>query len=110
MVALFHLHKRKRLHLNLEPFPHPKKWKKFLDKIIYAVGIAGPILVLPQVFKIWTEKDASGVSIPSWAGFTVLAFIWLIYGIVHKEKPLIVIYVGLVIMDALVFIGAIIYG
>lgn len=110
-MAIFHLHRRKRMHLpHLEDFPSQKKWKKSLDKIIYAAGIAGPILVIPQTIKIWINKDATGVSTPSWIGFTILAIIWLIYGIAHKEKPLIIMYSGLVIMDALVFIGAIIYG
>jgi len=93
MSALFHLHKRKRFHLNLEPFPHPKKWKKILDKVIYAAN-----------------QDASGVSAFSWTGFTLLAVIWLIYGIAHKEKPLIVMYTGLIIFDGLVALGAFIYG
>jgi len=73
MAALFHLHKRKRFHLNLEPFPHPKKWKKILDKIIYAAGIAASLLVIPQVVKIWFNQDASGVSAFSWTGFTLMA-------------------------------------
>ena len=110
-MAIFHLHRRKRFHIpHLEDFPSKKKWKKILDKLIYAAGIAGPIFVIPQAIEVWIEKDASGVSIPSWIGFTVLAVIWLIYGIAHKEKPLVVMYIGLVIMDALVFIGAMIYG
>ncbi|MDP2683900.1 MAG: PQ-loop domain-containing transporter [bacterium] len=110
-MAIFHLHKRKRIHLpHLEDFPSKKKWKRYLDTIIYAAGIAGPVLVIPQAYEIFVNKDASGVSIPSWIGFTLLAVIWLIYGIAHKEKPLILMYTGLVIMNALVFIGAIIYG
>jgi len=110
MAALFHLHKRKRFYLNLEPFPHPKKWKKFLDKIIYAVGIAGPILVIPQAIKIWVDKDATGVSVISWAGFVLLGVIWLLYAIAHKEKPLIVTYIGFIIVQSFVVIGVLIYG
>ena len=110
MAALFHLHKRKRFHLNLEPFPHPKKWKKFLDKIIYAAGIASPVFVIPQATKIWINQDATGVSAISWTGFTLLAVIWLLYGIAHKEKPLIVMYIGLVIIQSFVALGAFIYG
>ncbi|XOU94726.1 MAG: hypothetical protein ACNFW9_01530 [Candidatus Kerfeldbacteria bacterium] len=110
-MSIFHLHQRKRFHLpRLENFPSERKFTKFLDKVIYAAGIAGPILVIPQAIEVWINKEAAGVSIPSWIGFTVLAIIWLIYGIVHKEKPLILMYTGLIIMDALVVIGAIIYA
>lgn len=109
-MAIFHIHKKKRSHsVYLEPSSSKRKFIKFLDKVIYAAGIAGPILVIPQVIEVWINKEASGVSIPSWIGFTVLAIIWLIYGIVHKEKPLILMYTGLIIMDGLVVAGAIIY-
>ena len=29
--ATHHLHKRKRIHKGHEKYPHPKKWKRFLD-------------------------------------------------------------------------------
>lgn len=110
-MSLFHLHLRKRFHFHhLEDFPSKKKWKRVLDKLVYAAGIAGPILVIPQAYDVWIKKEVIGVSVTSWIGFTILAVIWLIYGIVHREKPLILMYSGLVVMDALVFIGAIIYA
>lgn len=110
-MALFHLHRRKRIHLpHLENFPSQNKWKKFLDKVIYAVGIAGPILVIPQAYEIWINKNASGVSIISWSGFVFLGIIWLLYAITHKEKPLIVTYIGFIIIQSFVVIGVIIYG
>ena len=60
---LHHLHTRKRIHLNHEKFPHPDKFKRFLDKVIYAVGIIGPIMTIPQITKIWFEQNADGVSV-----------------------------------------------
>ncbi len=109
-MAIFHLHQRKRTHIeHLESFPSPKKWLKFLDQLIYLAGIAAPILVIPQAIEVWINKNADGVSILSWGGFTVSSIIWLIYGVAHKEKPLIIMYIGLLIMNGLVLIGALIY-
>ena len=108
--VLHHYHKRKRIHQRFEPIPHPVKWKRFLDKIIYAVGVAGPVITIPQIIKIWTEKDASGVSEIAWIGYTVLAMIWLLYGIAHKEKPIIVTYSVVIVANGIVSIGAVIYG
>ena len=88
--VLHHLHLRKRIHQNLEQYPHPDKWKNFLDKLIYLVGVSGPIMTLPQLYKIWIEQNASGVSLVSWSWYLIIAFIWSLYGIVHKEKPIIV--------------------
>jgi len=86
-----------------------EKWKKFLDKIIYFVGISGPIMTIPQVLKVWVEKDAAGVSLISWSWYLATAFIWLGYGIVHKEKPLIITYILWIIIQAILVVGILLY-
>ena len=110
-MAIFHLQRRKRIHLlHLEDFPSKKKWIKNLDKIIYLAGLAAPLLIIPQVLEVWVGKKTAGVSVSTWMGFTIVAIIWLIYASVHKSKPLIIMYIGLIIMYALVFTGVFIYG
>ena len=81
-----------------------------MDKVIYAVGIFGPVMTIPQIFTIWVEKNASGVSVVSWTAYLVAAFFWLAYGIMHKEKPIIMTYILWIILEAMVVIGALIYG
>ena len=108
--GLHHYHKRKRVHKNLEKFPHPNKWKRFMDKSIFVIGVAGPIMTLPQVFKIWVEKNAAGVSALSWGAFAVLAVFWVIYGFMHKEKPIIITYICWIVVEVLIVIGTILYG
>jgi uncharacterized protein with PQ loop repeat len=105
-----HLHLRKRIHSNLEKYPHPNKFKKYLDKIIYLVGVLGPILTIPQLTEIWISKNASGVSLISWSWYVISALIWLSYGIVHKEKPIIVTNILWTIINIFIVIGIILYG
>lgn len=107
---LHHAHRRKRIHQKHEPYPHPHKWKRFLDRIIYVVGVAGPIVTIPQITKIWIEKNATGVSLTAWTGYTIFAVIWLLYGIAHKEKPIIITYSAVIIANTFVTIGTFIYG
>ena len=64
--GLHHFYKRKRIYQKLEPYPHPNKWKRLMDKLIYAVGIFGPVMTIPQLTKIWLDKNAAGVSAISW--------------------------------------------
>ncbi len=110
-MALYHLHQRKRIHQkNLEPYPHPTKWKYYLDKVIYAAGLAGPIITIPQIWDIWHNQNASGVSLVSWTGYLFIAFIWLFYGFVHKEKPIIIMYIANIIVQLIVVIGIIKYA
>ena len=107
----FHHHNiRKRIHQKYETYPHPDKFKRVLDKTIYIIGIIGPIMTIPQLIKIWVEKNASGVSAISWCAYLITAIFWLIYGIAHKEKPIIFTNILWIILEAIIIVGTIIYG
>ena len=68
--AQHHLHKRKRVtQKGLEPYPSRDRWKNLMDKLIWIFGIVGPILTIPQILKIWVDKNASGVSLQPPLGF-----------------------------------------
>ena len=108
--GIHHFHRRKRIHLLLEKYPSPKKLKRILDKSIYAVALFGPLMTFPQIYKIWIEKSAAGVSVISWAAYLLGAFFWLFYGIVHKEKPIIFTNIVWIILQLIIIIGALIYG
>ena len=103
--GFYHLHRRKRISKKLEPYPHPIKWKRWLDKLIYFVAIAGPLAILPQIFKIWQSKTAAGVSSFYWIFFLFTSLVWLIYGFVHKEKPIIFANLLYLILGFIVLVG-----
>ena len=109
-AGLYHLHIRKRIHLKKEKYPHPNKFKRYYDKLMYLVAILVPIMNLPQVYKIWHYRDASGVSLISWFSFFAFSVLWLGYGILHKAKPLIVMYSFLIIVQFLIVFGIFLYG
>ncbi len=108
--GLHHYHIRKRIHKKHEKYPHPDKLKRVYDKIIYLAVIAGPIMNLPQLFKIWVLKDATGVSLISWISFSIISVLWLGYGILHKDKPILFMNFALMIIQAMIAYGAFIYG
>ncbi len=108
--GLHHYHIRKRIHQKHEPFPSKNKLKRNFDKLIYIAVIFGPIMTIPQLLKIWTSKNAAGVSFIAWASFSVISILWLTYGILHKEKPIIFMNLALIILQALIAISALIYG
>ena len=109
-TAWHHFTIRKRVYQKHEPYPHPDKFKRFFDKIIYLVGIVGPVMTIPQLMKIWIDKNAQGVSAISWMAYLLTAICWMAYGIIHKEKPIILTYVFWIILDILVVVGTLIYG
>ncbi len=105
--GLHHFHRRKRIYQGYEPYPHPDKWKNFMDKAIYFVGIFGPVMTLPQLKKIWLDNNTAGISAISWGAYTITSSFWLCYGIMHKEKPIIITSAIWIILDILIVIGVI---
>lgn len=108
--GIHHLHKRKRIHEKHEPYPHPDKWKRFLDKAAYFFAVFGPVMTLPQVLRVWVGKDASGVSPVSWLAYLIVAVFWLAYGISHKEKPIIFTNSLWIVFEIMIIAGTLIYG
>ena len=84
--------------------------KKFYDKFIYVIVIIGPLSNVPQLLKIWTEKSSSGVSSVSWLFFSIVSLSWLVYGVLHKDKHLIIMNSALVVIQGFVAFGAMIYS
>jgi len=108
--AMPHHQLRIRLYQKHEPYPHPNKWKRLIDKAIYVAGVFGPLMTAPQLFRIWYHKSAVDVSVLTWSGYLIAAIIWLIYGILHKNKPIIITYALWVLLETLVVIGTLVYG
>lgn len=104
-----HLHLRKRVTKNLEPYPARSAWKRLLDKAVYAVGIIGPIMTIPQIALIYGGRDATGVAPESWLVWGILDIPWIVYGFVHKERPIIMTYSLWLVCNLVVFVGAVLY-
>ena len=87
-----------------------KKFIKYLDKFLMVVAITGPLMDLPQIFKIYYFKNAAGVSLLSWTLYAIFDIPWIIYGIVHKDKPIVVAYLCWMITNLFVIAGTLIYS
>ena len=109
MEGIHHIHRRKRVHKKLEIYPHKNKWIRFLDRFLIVVAIFGPLIALPQIFRIFAFKSAAGVSGLSWGLYALFNIPWFIYGIVHKDKPIVISYLLSFIANLTVLIGTLIY-
>lgn len=63
--------------------------KRTVNTMAYTVGVGGNIAVIPQIIKAW-QSDAPGLAVLTWLLFVGIGFIWLVYAIQHRQKPLIV--------------------
>ncbi len=108
--GMHHVHRRKRQSGTLEPFPHPDPYKRFLDKMIYVVGVAGPVMTIPQLYLIFAHESAAGTSLVTWSAYTVMSVFWLLYGVAHKEKPIILSNTLWLLVNGLVTFGVFMYS
>lgn len=95
-------HKRKHISIT-----QSKKKKDAIDKLIYPAAIATPLLTLPQVYIIWVNKE-TGSSLITWAAYSVIALIWLLYAIKTRDKPLIVLELPSLILYVMITVGLLI--
>ncbi len=107
--GIYHIHKRKRASRSLQEYPHPNKWVGRLDTLVLTLAAIGPLFELPQLIDIYRNKSAQDVSFLTWFFFAFFGIPWLIYGIVHKEKPIIISYSLWIVIDTLIVIGILIY-
>jgi MtN3 and saliva related transmembrane protein len=101
-----------RIIMGENSFEVPAK-PKFLiryERYMLVVGVLGQLLFYSQGIKIFLTKSASDVSILGFLFGLVSVSSWLIYGILIKNKVLIVSNAVAVIGALLVVIGVYIHG
>ena len=108
--AMHHISKRKRIHQKYEKYPHPNKWKRLLDDLVYIAGIILVIMTIPQAYNIWSVRSAIGVSLLTWITYFFVAVISTIYGFVHKEKPIILTHISLAVVELVIIVGIVLYS
>jgi len=69
---------------------HSKKSVMILDRWVMVVGILAPLTAIPQIYTIVSTQSSKEVSLSTWLLFIVIATFWLLYGIAHEEKAIIV--------------------
>lgn len=92
-------------HVSRKPGKHPA-----LDSLVALMAIAGPLLGLPQAIQIFVERDATGLSIWAWLGFTAYTLVFLTYGIVYRLRPVIVTQILWLCLYLAVISGIVVYG
>jgi MtN3 and saliva related transmembrane protein len=83
------------------------RWRTRFDEFMVVAGLVSPIATIPQVIKVFAThtEHASGQSLTTWAVYTAVAVLWVLYGAMKRELP-IIIGNGLgIIMYGLVTVG-----
>ena len=106
MQGLIHHHHNK---LKSSESANSSSFVRIIYRVTIVAGIISPLMITPQIIKIYAEQNASGVSALSWFSFAVFNVPFIIYGLIHKEIPIVITYTLFFIGNLVVAIGALIY-
>jgi len=107
-VGQKHKHQR-NVKLGIHVAPEQTPYIRVLDKVTFFVGIFGSLAVAPQIYSIYSTQSAVGVSLTAWLLIFIVAFPWILYGIAHKDKVLIVSFLLTEIANGAVLLGILLY-
>lgn len=110
MLGLRHLHQRRKRIAEGSPTVKSALNKAKIDLLIYIAAFVGPLALLPQVLNVYVTRDASGLFLPTWFMFGALNFLWILYGRVHREKPIVITNSALMVLNFSVAIGILLFG
>lgn len=105
-----HIHQRKRNVIQTDEYVHPRNYIKVLDKTCIFFSVLMPATTIPQIYKIYSSQDVTGVSLSMWVLYSIGVIPFLLYGIVHKEKPLVILNILWLIAQVVIITGIVIYS
>jgi len=108
--ALHHISKRKRVSNKLDEYPSKRFWIRLLDRLLVIIAVIGPLMGISQLWDIFYLKDVAGLSLISWASWTFFNLFWILYGFIHKEKPIIITYLLWFLLNLSIVIGILLYS
>src|SRR5262245_49663552 len=90
----------------------PGDWKAKFSDVMVVAGLVSPIATIPQIIKLYAThtQHAGGQSLITWSVYTGIAFLWVVYGIVNRELPVLVGNALGTILYALMAIGIVVYA
>ncbi len=95
--------------IRLKHLTHSQQ-KKLIKRSVLAIAVIEPLMTLPQVYEIWVNKNAGGVSSLTWGLYLIAAIIWLLYGLQLKDKPIIISSVLWLGFELAVVVGTLLYS
>lgn len=99
-----------RVSTGLEPFPARSLFKRGLDRFMYGVALLAPLALVPQIYQLFVTRETGGLSLTTWVLLAVVNFLWTLYGLVHKDKHLIIANGLLFLCHLVLLAGLVLYA
>lgn len=82
----------------------------FLRRFLGGMSIFTLLMTVPQVWTIWINQQAAGVSILSWGAYFLSAALWFWFGLKQRDKNIYLPCIGWMVLNGAVVVGAVVYG
>lgn len=65
---------------------------------------------IPQIWRTWKTHDVSGISLPTYIILTTALALWMLYGILKGDVPLIVANAIMIVLSSIIAAMKIVFG
>lgn len=79
-----------------------------IDRLTTIIGLGMPLVSIPQLHAVLTTDNIQSVSLITWAYFTFQAGVFAVFSLKHKQKPLLITYIPLFIIQLAIVITIIV--
>lgn len=64
---------------------------RLLDDSVYLIGALNLAFTVPQLYEIVVYRNADGISLVSWVMYTCSAAFWVVYGVAHRARAVMIL-------------------
>jgi uncharacterized protein with PQ loop repeat len=94
----------------IQPSAHTAVSEKMLRRVLGAMSIFTIVMTVPQVWTIWVDHQAAGVSVLSWSAYLLSALLWFWHGLRERDRNIYLPCIAWIAADGAVIVGAVLYG
>lgn len=76
----------------------------FVDYVGSIAAICTTLAFVPQAFHSYKTRDLSGISLPMYSIFTAGVAMWLVYGLLKQDWPIIIANVITVALSTMILV------
>lgn len=81
-----------------------------LQRLLGGMSVFTMAMTVPQVWSVWIDRQAAGVSLWSWSAYLLSAVLWFWHGLRQGDKNIYIPCVGWVLLDLGVITGVLFGG
>ncbi len=105
-----HSRRKKKEHHYLEHAEEERNpQKRFIDNVCTIFSIIMPLTTLPQIIQLFTSQSAQDLSLVMWVLYCIGVIPFLIFGVMHKERQLVVLNSLWLVVQLVMIIGIVMY-